>query len=108
VDIILTALAELADPFRMLILISGVLIGLVIGVVPGVNGIMGLAMLIPLTYHLDPYAAFALLLGMASVTNTSCGASPAPSARWRPSWTDIPWQRRARPLAPLARPMPHP
>lgn len=70
-DIILTALAELADPFRMLILISGVLIGLVIGVVPGVNGIMGLAMLIPLTYHLDPYAAFALLLGMASVTNTS-------------------------------------
>jgi TctA family transporter len=71
VDIILTALAELADPFRMLILISGVLIGLVIGVVPGVNGIMGLAMLIPLTYHLDPYAAFALLLGMASVTNTS-------------------------------------
>lgn len=70
-DVIVTAVVEMSDPFRMLMLICGVLIGLVVGVVPGVGGIFGLALLIPLTYHLDPYAAFALLLGMGSVTTTS-------------------------------------
>lgn len=70
-DIIVTALVEMSDPFRLLMLVTGVLIGLAIGVVPGVGGIFGLALLIPLTYQLDSYAAFALLLGMASVTTTS-------------------------------------
>jgi TctA family transporter len=50
---------------------SGVVVGLIVGVVPGIGGIFGMALLIPLTYHLDPYAAFALLLGMGSVTTTS-------------------------------------
>lgn len=70
-DIIIAALAELGDPFRLLMLITGVGVGLVVGVVPGIGGIFGLALLVPLTYHLDPYAAFALLLGMSSVINTS-------------------------------------
>lgn len=70
-DIIVAALAELSDPLRLLMLVTGVGVGLVVGVVPGIGGIFGLALLIPLTYHLDPYAAFALLLGMSSVINTS-------------------------------------
>lgn len=52
-------------------LVTGVVVGLLVGVVPGIGGIFGLALLIPLTYHLDPYAAFALLLAMSSVINTS-------------------------------------
>lgn len=70
-DAVLVALVEIAQPMRLLILFSGVVAGLIIGVVPGIGGIFGLALLIPLTYHLDPYAAFALLLGMGSVTTTS-------------------------------------
>lgn len=70
-DIIVAALVELSDPLRLLMLLTGVCAGLVVGVVPGIGGIFGLALLIPLTYHLDPYAAFALLLGMSSVINTS-------------------------------------
>lgn len=61
----------MADPFRLLMLCAGVFVGLVVGVVPGIGGIVGLAMLVPLTYQFDPYAAFALLLGMSSVTTTS-------------------------------------
>jgi TctA family transporter len=49
----------------------GVVAGLLVGVIPGIGGIFGMALLIPLTYNLDPYAAFALLLGMGSVTTTS-------------------------------------
>jgi TctA family transporter len=70
-DLLLTALAELFEPMRLAMLLSGVAIGLIIGVIPGVGGIFGLTILIPITYSLDPIAAFALLLGMASVTTTS-------------------------------------
>ncbi|MBX3580649.1 MAG: tripartite tricarboxylate transporter permease [Rhizobiaceae bacterium] len=70
-DVVLTALAELAEPYRMMMLFAGVFVGLVIGVVPGIGGIFGMALLVPLTYQMDPYSAFALLLGMGSVTTTS-------------------------------------
>ena len=65
------ALAALADPTRFLILLAGVLIGLVLGVIPGLGGVVGLTLLIPFTYSLDTYSAFALLLGMAAVTTIS-------------------------------------
>ncbi|TRC96005.1 tripartite tricarboxylate transporter permease [Mesorhizobium sp. WSM4303] len=70
-DLILTAIAEMAQPFRMLMLVTGVFAGLVVGVVPGIGGLFAMALLIPMTYNMDPYAAFALLLGMGSVTTTS-------------------------------------
>src|SRR5262249_52340037 len=65
------ALTLLLEPTRLLVLILGVLIGLAIGVLPGLSGIVGMAMLIPFTYNLDPHTAFALLLGMAAVITSS-------------------------------------
>ncbi len=65
------ALGLLLDPMRLLILMCGVFIGLAIGAIPGLGGIVGLAVLIPFTNHLDAYAAFALLLGMAAVVTSS-------------------------------------
>jgi TctA family transporter len=65
------ALTLLLEPSRMLILVIGVLIGLAIGVLPGLNGIVGIAMLIPFTYNMDAHTAMALLLGMAAVITSS-------------------------------------
>src|SRR5258706_5869937 len=65
------ALGYLLAPTRMGILILGVLIGLAIGLLPGLNGIVGMAMLIPFTYNMDHYSAFALLLGMAAVITST-------------------------------------
>src|ERR1700735_2302725 len=65
------ALQLLLEPMRLMFLFLGVLIGLAIGVLPGLNGIVGMAMLIPFTYNLDEYTAFALLLGMAAVITSS-------------------------------------
>jgi putative tricarboxylic transport membrane protein len=70
-DTLLLALTSLMEWHRLALLLAGVCFGLVIGVIPGIGGIFGLTLLIPLTYSLDPIAAFALLLGMASVTTTS-------------------------------------
>src|SRR5262249_30127488 len=65
------ALTLLLEPARLGILFLGVLIGLAIGVLPGLSGIVGIAMLMPFTYNLDNYTAFALLLGMAAVITSS-------------------------------------
>jgi len=67
----LQALSLLFEPARLGLLVLGVLIGLAIGALPGLGGIVGLAMLLPFTYAMDPYSAFALLLGMAAVTSSS-------------------------------------
>lgn len=71
IDAALQALGMMVDPMRLLILFSAVAIGLFIGVIPGLGGVVGLAILIPFTYTMDPMAAFAFLIGMAAVTTTS-------------------------------------
>ena len=65
------ALTLLLEPRRLGILVIGVVIGLAIGVLPGLNGIVGMALLMPFTYGMDPPAAMALLLGMAAVITSS-------------------------------------
>lgn len=56
---------------RIAFLVLGVLVGLGIGLLPGIGGITGFALMVPFTYTMDPVAAFAMLLGMHSVTSTS-------------------------------------
>src|SRR5260221_1776750 len=70
-DILVVALTELAQPERLAVLFAGVCVGLVIGLIPGVSGLAGMALLVPFTYSLDAYAAVALLLGMGAVTKIS-------------------------------------
>ena len=65
------AMGTLLEPSRLVFLAGGVLLGLALGVIPGLGGIVGMALLLPFTFDLDPYTAFALLLGMGSVTTTS-------------------------------------
>ncbi len=48
----------------------GVIMGLVLGIIPGIGGIAGTALLLPFTFDMDPYSAFALLLGLGAATNT--------------------------------------
>lgn len=70
-ELIAQTIQSVFEPFTFLMLIAGVATGLVIGVVPGLGGLFGMALLVPLTYQMEPIAAFALLLGMGSVTTTS-------------------------------------
>ncbi|MDR1935153.1 MAG: tripartite tricarboxylate transporter permease [Candidatus Accumulibacter sp.] len=56
---------------RLIFLVLGVLVGIALGLIPGIGGLTGFALLVPFTYTMDPYAAFAMLLGMHSVIATS-------------------------------------
>lgn len=46
----------------LLLALIGTLVGLFIGAMPGLSGVMAMAVLIPLTYSMTPQQAFALLL----------------------------------------------
>lgn len=64
------AFVMLMDPFRMSLLFLGVIMGLVLGILPGIGGLAGTALLLPFTFNMDPYAAMALLLGLGATTAT--------------------------------------
>ncbi|MGE0630330.1 MAG: tripartite tricarboxylate transporter permease, partial [Hyphomicrobiaceae bacterium] len=64
------ALMILLDPTRMMFLSIGVVLGLVLGILPGIGGLAGTAMLLPFTFSMDPYTAFAFLLGLGATTAT--------------------------------------
>jgi TctA family transporter len=64
------ALVTLSEPTRLGFLLLGSLLGLILGILPGIGGVAGTAILIPFTYGMDPYTAFAFLLGLASTTAT--------------------------------------
>jgi TctA family transporter len=65
------ALFVILNPTRMLYLFAGVCMGLALGILPGIGGIAGTALLLPFTYNLDPPTAFALLLGLGATTTTA-------------------------------------
>lgn len=65
------ALLIIADPSRLVFVALGTVLGLMIGVIPGIGGLVGLALLLPFTFSMDPYTALAFLVGVQSVTTTS-------------------------------------
>ena len=64
------AFVILMDPTRLMFLAAGCMMGLILGIVPGIGGLTGTAMLLPFTFSMDPYTAFALLLGLGATTAT--------------------------------------
>jgi TctA family transporter len=64
------ALLIVADPTRLMFLAMGALFGLVLGIIPGIGGLAGTAMLLPFTFTMEPFTAFAFLLGLGATTAT--------------------------------------
>jgi len=64
---ITTILAGLADAFtlyNLVLVLSGVIVGQLVGAVPGVGPVMAMAVAIPFTFVLDPLPAIAFLMGV--------------------------------------------
>ena len=58
-------------PRSLAFLVLGVVMGLSLGAIPGLGGLVGLAILLPFTLDLDTLSAFAVMIGLISVTTTS-------------------------------------
>ncbi len=77
-DILSVALPALGDaaglifqPLVLGYLVLGVVMGLCIGVFPGLGGIAGLSLLLPFMFGMDPALGLALMIGMVAVVPTS-------------------------------------
>jgi len=77
-DAFISALPALADAASLIFqvqvlgyLVVGVLLGLCIGVFPGLGGIAGLSLLLPFMFGMDPVLGLALMIGMVAVVPTS-------------------------------------
>lgn len=66
-----TAWAEVFTLSRIGWLVSGVLLGMTIGIIPGLSGRVGLAILLPFVVKMDPASALVLIVGIHAITNTS-------------------------------------
>ena len=63
-EVYLDAIGVVLQPLNLLVVACGVSAGVLVGALPGLSSTLGLALLIPVTYGLDPVAAFLLLGGM--------------------------------------------
>jgi putative tricarboxylic transport membrane protein len=70
-DMALSALDQIFDPTRLMFLVLGTMMGLIVGAIPGVGGLVGLTLLLPFTFGMDPYSAIAVMMGLLAVTTTS-------------------------------------
>ena len=77
-EMLQTVLPALSDAFGLIInpsvigyLVLGVLMGLAIGVFPGLGGIAGLSLILPFMFGMDPILGLALMIGMVAVVPTS-------------------------------------
>ena len=52
-------------------MLLGVAIGMFFGAVPGLGGLVGMAIILPFTFGMEPNVAFAFILGMYAVTTTA-------------------------------------
>jgi TctA family transporter len=64
------ALGELLSIHHFLYLSLGILVGMVVGVLPGMGGTAGMALLLPFVYGMDQTSALALMIGMLATTAT--------------------------------------
>ena len=71
----LAALSQAADlisqPIVLGYLVMGVVMGLAVGVFPGLGGIAGLSLLLPFMFGMEPMLGLALMIGMVAVVPTS-------------------------------------
>lgn len=70
-DAIVTATGEIFTISRMAWLFGGVLLGSVIGFVPGIGGRTTLAILLPFIVKMDPASALVLIVGIHAIGNTA-------------------------------------
>src|SRR5688572_6554902 len=53
--------AVVLQPFNILLMVVGILLGVIIGVLPGLGGANGIAILLPLTFSMSPTSAIIML-----------------------------------------------
>jgi len=67
----MSALTQLFQISHFPYLMAGVFLGLTLGILPGLGGTSGLAILLPFVYTFGPSVALAMMIGVLAPTTTS-------------------------------------
>jgi len=70
-EALIGAFNELMQVQHMLYLLGGVFLGILVGILPGLGGIVGFSIMLPFLYGMDQTSALAMLIGMVAVIPTS-------------------------------------
>ena len=76
IEDLLIGFSAALTPINLVFIAAGVALGIVIGAIPGLGSVTALAVLIPVTFYMEPLAAIAFLVGV-NKGGTSGGAIPA-------------------------------
>jgi putative tricarboxylic transport membrane protein len=63
-DLLMQGFSTAATPINLLYAFIGVLLGTAVGVLPGIGPAMAVALLLPVTYSLEPTSAFIMFAGI--------------------------------------------
>ncbi len=63
-EMIFSGLATALAPLNVLFVLVGVILGMIAGAIPGVNGPMAIALCVPMSYYMSPVAAIGFLVGL--------------------------------------------
>ncbi len=70
IDAMQIALAGLLSWNHLAFMFLGIIVGLCVGILPGLGGIAGMSLLMPFIYGMNPVSAIAMLIGMVAVIPT--------------------------------------
>src|SRR5690606_1474654 len=70
---LLIGITSVVQPYHLLILLTGIVIGLMFGTIPGLSGITAVALLVPFSYTLGPESAIIMMIGVYIATSTAGG-----------------------------------
>lgn len=70
-DVMLAAMGMLLEPERLWYVFLGTFFGILLAVIPGLGGLVGIAILLPFTFGMDAYSGIAFMLGVITVMSTS-------------------------------------
>lgn len=64
------AVGQFFQPAVLVMMLAGSMVGLIVGILPGIGGLTAMAILIPFVYGMDPLTGLAFLLSAHAVTYT--------------------------------------
>ena len=98
----MSALTQLFQISHFPYLMAGVFLGLTLGILPGLGGTSGLAILLPFVYTFEPSVALAMMIGVLAPTTTSDTfpavllGIPEQRAHKRLLWMGTLWPRKVK------------
>lgn len=107
IDVILAGLSSALTFTNLFLIVVGVFTGIVVGAIPGLNGPIGIAISIPLTFALDPLTAIAFLVGINKGANFGGSISavlinvPGAAEAMATTFDGYPLARKGKPLKAL-------